>query len=93
LDKKTNTAESWQRWKREFEFFMVATETDKKDIKIKTSTLVTCIGQRSREVYYNFVFDDDEDSMKYKIVIDKFDAHDSNSSMLSNTIINQLMIL
>ena len=53
----------------------MATETDEKDDKIKTSMLLTCIGQRSREVYYNFIFENEEDSMKYKIVLEKFDAH------------------
>ena len=36
---------------------------------------MTCIGQRSREVYYNFTFDDPADAMKYKTVIEKFDSH------------------
>ncbi len=71
LDNNANISEAWRRWKREFEFFLVATETDEKDDKIKTSTLLTCIGQRSREVYYNFIFENEEDSMKYKIVISK----------------------
>ena len=56
-------------------FFPVATKTDKKDDKTKTSTLLTCIGQRSREAYYNFTFDDHADAMKYKNIIEKFDSH------------------
>ena len=75
LDSNENISEAWKRWKKEFQFFLVATETDKKDDKVKTSTLLTCIGQRSREVYYNFTFDDPADAMKYKTVIEKFDSH------------------
>ena len=41
LDDNANISEAWRRWKREFDFFMVATETDKKGDKIKTSTLLT----------------------------------------------------
>jgi hypothetical protein len=65
LDNNANIPEAWRRWKREFEFFLVDTETDKKADNIKTSTLLTRIGQRSREVYYNFIFHSSEDSMKY----------------------------
>ena len=36
---------------------------------------MSCIGQRSREIYYNFIFGSDEDSMEYKTVIEKFSAH------------------
>ena len=75
LDSNENISEAWKRWKKEFQFFLVATETDKKDDKVKTSTLLTCIGQRSREVYYNFTFDDPADAMKYKTMIEKFDSH------------------
>ena len=75
LDSNENISEAWKRWKKEFQFFLVATETDKKDDKVKTSTLLTCIGQRSREVYYNFTFDDPADAMKYKTVIEKFASH------------------
>jgi hypothetical protein len=69
-----NISEAWRRWKREFDIFLVDTETDKKVDNINTSTLLTCIGQRSREVYHNFIFDSNEDSMKYKRVIEQFDA-------------------
>ena len=75
LDSNENISEAWKRWKKEFQFFLVATEADKKDDKVKTSTLLSCIGQRSREVYYNFTFDDPADAMKYKTVIEKLDSH------------------
>lgn len=52
LDDNANISEAWRRWKREFDFIMVATEADKKGDKMKTSTLLTCLGLRSREVYY-----------------------------------------
>ena len=91
LDSNENVSEAWQRWKREFQFFLVATETDKKDNKVKISTLLTCIGQRSREVYYNFTFDDPADAMKYKNVIEKFDSHfcmNSNITCLRFKLLN-----
>ena len=65
LDSNENISAAWKRWKKEFQF-LVATEKDKKDDKVKTSTLLTCIGQRSREVYYNFTFDDPADAISIK---------------------------
>ena len=49
-----NIAETWKTWKRAFDFFMVATEADGKDDKIKTSILLTCIGDKGREIYETF---------------------------------------
>ena len=45
------------------------------DDNVKTSTLLTCISQRSRELYYNFILDDPADAMKYKNMLEKFDSH------------------
>ena len=75
IDSCANVAEAWRRWKREFEFFLVATESNKKSDEVKTSLLLTCIGQRSREVYYNFKFENEGDCMKLDVVLEKFDAH------------------
>ena len=75
IDSCANVAEAWRRWKREFEFFLVATESNKKSDEVKTSILLTCIGQRSREVYYNFKFENEGDCMKLDVVLEQFDAH------------------
>ena len=40
-----------KRLKQELEFFLVATEKDKKENKVKPSTLVSCIGPQGREIY------------------------------------------
>ena len=75
LDSNENISEAWKQWKREFQFFLIGRKTDKKDDKVKRSTLLTFVGQRSREVYYNLTFDDRADAMKYKSMIEKFDSH------------------
>ena len=40
-----------KRLKQELEFYLVATEKDNKENKVKPSTLVSCIGPQGREIY------------------------------------------
>ena len=56
-----NVRENWRRWKQEFELYLVATESDGKSKKVKSSILLTCIGKRAREIYNTFTFANDED--------------------------------
>lgn len=39
---------------------------------IKSSTLLTCIGQEAGEIYYTFTFTDPADSMKFGPILEKF---------------------
>ena len=51
-----NLGESWERFKREFNQFIVATEREKVDKKIKTAILLRVIGPRGNDIYENFIF-------------------------------------
>ena len=44
-------SENWKKWKQELDFYMTATESDEKSEKIKSSILLTCIGEKGREIY------------------------------------------
>ena len=70
-----NVAQAWKSWKKTFQFFITATETDEKSEKVKTSTLLTCIGQRGREIYDTFTFTDAALSLNLKAVLEKFDEY------------------
>ena len=70
-----NVRENWRRWKQEFELYLVATESDGKSEKVKSSILLTCIGKRAREIYNTFTFGNDEDKMKVKPILEKFTAY------------------
>ena len=63
-----NIREHWKRWKQELELCLVATEKDKKENKIKTSILLSCIGPQGREIYNTFTFSQEADSFDYKII-------------------------
>lgn len=70
-----NLREQWRKWKQELNFYLQATEKDKKDNKVKSSIFLTCIGPQGREIYNTFAFENDEDKMNFEILIGKFDEH------------------
>ena len=55
--------------------YITAAEKDKKSDLVKSSVLPTCIGKKSREIYNTFTFDNDDDNMKFNIIIQKFDEY------------------
>ena len=70
-----NVAQTWKTWRKAFDFYLVATESDTKSDKIKTSILLTCIGDRRREIYETFEFTTAGDSLKLNPVLDQFEAY------------------
>ena len=48
---------------QEFEFFLVAAESDAKSETIRSSILLTCIGQRGRDIYNTFTFATADDKL------------------------------
>ena len=54
---------------------MCATESDQKSDKIKTSILLTCIGERRHEIYQTFDFNTDTDKLKLQPVLAKFENY------------------
>ena len=70
-----NLREHWRKWKQELDFYLQATEKDKKDNKVKSSILLTCIGPQGREIYNTFNFEQYEDKMNIQLLIKKFDEH------------------
>ena len=54
-----NLAENWRRFWQAFGFFVTASGHEAKGPKMKTSMLLTCLGERGQEIYKNFAFEDD----------------------------------
>ena len=50
-------------------------EKDDKDIKIKTSMLLTCVVQKVRGIYKTFTFDLAYDEIKLEPVLNKFSEY------------------
>ena len=66
-----NESHSWKLWLKHFDFYLAATEKDTKGVKIKTSTFLTCIGQKLRKIYETFTFEPG-DEIKFAPVLHKF---------------------
>ena len=70
-----NLVENWKRWKKDFSFYMTATEHDDKADNVKASLLIHCIGDKAREIYDTLTFDADGDDMKLDKILEKFEAY------------------
>ena len=55
-----------------YELYHVAIESEKEAENIKSSILLTYIGQEAREIYNTFTITDPADSMKVGPVLEKF---------------------
>ena len=69
--------QAWKGWKKHFDFYLTATEYEEKSNKVKTCLLLSCIGQKGREIYETFEFDtaDPENPMKFDLVTKKFELY------------------
>ena len=59
-----NIFQGWKLRLKHFELYLTATEKDRNNDKVKTSVLLTCIGQKGREIYETFNFDNPGDEMR-----------------------------
>jgi hypothetical protein len=73
LSMEGNISENWKKWKQEFQFYLTATEMDKKCLKLKCSLLLTIIGDDALDVYNTFDFTDEADRLKLDVLLQKFE--------------------
>ena len=70
-----NFNKNWTKWKQELEFYILATESEEKPERVKSSIPLTCIGSKGREIYDTFNFENDEDKITLSVIITKFDEY------------------
>ena len=70
-----NLSENWNKWKKQLNLYLTATEAHEKSNEVKTSRPLKAIGNKARDVYYTFTFDNEKDSTKLDIVLKKFDEY------------------
>ncbi|KAH3822199.1 hypothetical protein DPMN_123972 [Dreissena polymorpha] len=46
-----NVTENFKKWKREFDVYMTATKSDKKDAKVRVAILLRCAGPNILDIY------------------------------------------
>ena len=74
-----NVSHTWKLWLKQLWFYLIVTKRDNKDDKVKTSMLLTCIGQKGREISETFPFDLADDEMKLEPVLNKFSEYNNPS--------------
>ena len=57
-----NLVENWKLWKQDFTLYLATTEYTGKSNQVKSSLLLHYIGEKGREIYNNFTFDNEEDT-------------------------------
>ena len=70
-----NLSKNWSRWKKEFGFYITATEAKSKPDAVKTSRLLTAIEKKGERCTNTFTFANDDEAMKHLKVIQKFDEY------------------
>ena len=74
-----NTDQAWKAWIKHFNFYLYATESNQKSDKVKTCMLLSCIGEKGREIYDTFEFDpateEQDPSMTLDVVVTKFQEY------------------
>ena len=70
-----NLPDEWKNFKRDFELFLLATDKDDANDKVKTALLLRTIGRRGNLIYESFAWKEDENKQSYDQVIKKFDDY------------------
>src|SRR5215469_11494150 len=66
--------EAWLQWKRRFDRYRIASGLENKSGKEQVNALIYIMGNQSEDVFQSFQLSA-EDSVSYKVVLDKFEAH------------------
>ena len=70
-----NIAEKWKQWKNEFEWYLVATESDTKTEKVRAGILLHVLGSKGREIYDTLTFAEPDDKVKYTKIVEQLEAY------------------
>ena len=65
----------FQRFKKDLKIFILATDKKAKSSEVKASILLNVIGRRGRQIYDNFTFVDDVQSLDYESVLTHFEEY------------------
>lgn len=63
-----NLVQTQKRWKQDFKSQSDSNRIKKPD-QVKSSLLLHCIGEKGREIYNNFAFDNEENTLVYDKLI------------------------
>lgn len=70
-----NVAENWRKFKQSWQYYEIAAGADKKSSKIRSSLLLSVIGEEALDVYGTFEWATPADSFDIDLVIDQFEKY------------------
>ena len=70
-----NLAETYRKWKRQMEIYMLASGASTKSKKTKVAIILHCAGPQVLEIYDQFCFERDEDKDDPDKVLDKLEEY------------------
>jgi hypothetical protein len=74
LDLDGNIATNWKKFKRTWDNSEIASGISGKDTKLRTATLLTCVGAETMDIFDGFAYDNEDDKKNIAKVIEKFEA-------------------
>ena len=70
-----NVADNWRRFKQRFEIYLTLSGFAEQNNSVKTYALLNAVGDEGLDVYNTFTFQSEADKLKYKDVMEKFEAY------------------
>ncbi|CAG2187546.1 unnamed protein product [Mytilus edulis] len=61
LDLDGNIATNWRKFKRTWNNYEIASGLSEKDAKLRTATLLTCVGSDAMDIFDGFAFEEEND--------------------------------
>ncbi|CAC5379319.1 unnamed protein product [Mytilus coruscus] len=74
LDLDGNISTNWKKFKRTWDNYEIASGLSTKDAKLRTATLLTCIGPEAMDIFDGLAFENEEDKKDIAKVIEKFET-------------------
>ena len=75
LSLEGNVTENWKVWKQNFEFYLLAKESQDKAEEIKSGIFLHSVGEEARLLYNTLVFNAVADKLIYTKITEKFEAY------------------
>ena len=67
--------ENWEDWKNEFLVYLIASEKDSKEERVKVNILLNSIGKYGRKVFQSFSYDKGQKTTDFNLILQKYDEH------------------
>ena len=66
-----NLEMTWKTWKRQVEFYLIASGADQKDEKVRTAIILHCAGPEVQEIYEHFEYSEGENKDDPDVILKK----------------------